>query len=71
MRTRPFFMTNKNWYKFDHEKGIAVLTDSAPPEAIKSYKEFYAEIKAREDELDNLVRAIERKYSPSKSDNRV
>lgn len=37
----PYFMTNENWYYDDIEKGIIVLKDDAPPEAVESYKEFY------------------------------
>ena len=42
MLLRPYFITNKKWYRFDNKKGIAVLTKDAPPEAVESYKQFYA-----------------------------
>lgn len=44
MRTRPYFLTNPEWYTFDEEKFKYILTEKAPPEAIESYKEFYAEV---------------------------
>lgn len=37
----PFFMTNDEWYEFDTELRILVLTDKAPPEALESYNDFY------------------------------
>lgn len=37
----PYFMTNESWYRFDEDKFKYVLTDEAPDEAVKSYKEFY------------------------------
>lgn len=39
----PFFMSNKDWYKFDGEKRIYVPTDKTPPEAIKSMEKFNSE----------------------------
>lgn len=42
MLLRPYFMTNKKWYRFDYKKGIAVLTKDAPSEAVESYKQFYS-----------------------------
>lgn len=38
---RPYFTTNTEWYYYDEDKGILRLTDKAPPEAVKSYEEFY------------------------------
>jgi hypothetical protein len=37
----PYFMENKEWYEYDFDLGICVLTDKAPPKAVKSYKDFY------------------------------
>lgn len=38
----PYFMQNPDWYyTIDGEIGY-YLTESAPPEAIKSYNEFYS-----------------------------
>jgi hypothetical protein len=39
----PYFMTNKEWYYYDEVEEMFKLTDKAPPEAVKSYEEFYAE----------------------------
>ena len=44
MMDMPYFMTNKRWYKFDFRKRKYVLTDEAPEEAKKSYKEYYETI---------------------------
>lgn len=41
--SRPYFMTNEDWYYYDEEEEIYKLTDEAPEEAIESYEEFYAE----------------------------
>lgn len=36
----PYFMTNKEWYYFDEKDNYKLkLTDKAPPEAVKNYKE--------------------------------
>lgn len=39
----PYFLTREEWYAYDINKGIYVLTDAgkAIPEVVKSYKEFY------------------------------
>ena len=39
----PYFMKNKEWYYYDEVDGTYKLTDKAPPEVVKSYKEFYEE----------------------------
>ena len=36
----PYFMTNEDWYEFDFEKRIFVLTDKVPEKAKESYKEY-------------------------------
>jgi len=41
----PYFMTNKKWYRFDYKKKMFVLTDLAPKEAQKSYKDYMQEVK--------------------------
>lgn len=38
---KPYFLRNKEWFEFDLEKGIAVLTDKAPREAVDSYNKYY------------------------------
>lgn len=43
MQLMPYFMKNKAWYKYDDKLETWVLTDKAPPEAVKSYEEYYAE----------------------------
>ena len=40
MRDMPYFMTDKNWYKFDFKKRMWVLTDKAPDKAKESYEEY-------------------------------
>ena len=37
-------MQNPEWYYHDDKEGIYKLTDKAPKEARKSYKEFYYEL---------------------------
>lgn len=37
----PYFLKNPDWYTFDEGECRYYLTDDAPPEAVKSYKEFY------------------------------
>jgi len=37
----PFFMKNKDWYYHDKHDFCYKLTEKAPPEAVKSYQEFY------------------------------
>lgn len=55
MQGKPYFMTNKSWYYFDQEEWRYKLTDSAPPDAQKSYEEFYnttAEVDGKKVEID-------------------
>lgn len=42
----PYFMTNKEWYYFDFQKRIFVLTEKAPQRAKESYDEFLKLTKA-------------------------
>ena len=48
----PYFLENEKWYKkvslADNDRGY-ILTDEAPPEAVKSYNELYAEEYIEED----------------------
>lgn len=44
MLDMPYFMENEDWYKFDFEKKIFVLTEKALKEAKKSYEEFYKQL---------------------------
>ena len=47
-------MKNKAWYKYDDKLETWVLTDNAPPEAVKSYEEYYAEDDVRLVGFDEL-----------------
>lgn len=47
MVDRPYFMDNKDWYKFDFKKKQYVLTDKAPEKAEQSLKEYYADVNRR------------------------
>ena len=40
MRDMPYFMTNEEWYEFDFEKRIFVLTEKAPEKVRESYEEY-------------------------------
>ena len=42
LQSRPYFMTNPEWYYHDKKEWKYKLTDKAPKEAVESYKEFYA-----------------------------
>lgn len=41
---KPYFMNNPEWYYFEEDEFRYKLTDKAPEEAKKSYKEFYSEV---------------------------
>lgn len=38
---KPYFLTNKKWYKYDEKKKKYILTNNAPKKAQESYEEFY------------------------------
>ena len=40
----PYFMENKEWFYFDGNSFEYKLTEKAPPKAVESYKEFYANV---------------------------
>ena len=40
MQDMPYFMSNKDWYTFDFEKRLFVLTEKAPEKAKESYAEY-------------------------------
>ena len=44
MLDMPYFMENEEWYEFDFDKRIFVLTEKAPKEAKESYEKFYNEL---------------------------
>ena len=41
---KPYFLTNKKWFKYDEKNKKYILTDKAPQKAIESYKDFYKQI---------------------------
>lgn len=41
---KPYFMSNKEWYKYDEKNKKYVLTDKATVKAKLSYKDFYKRI---------------------------
>ena len=43
MANKPYFMENKDWYYHDKKEWKYKLTEKAPPEAVKSYEDYYAE----------------------------
>ena len=43
----PYFMSNKDWYYYVEDEGTLKLTDKAPPEAVKSQKEFYERLESQ------------------------
>ena len=57
MQTRPYFMTNPSWYRFNDEKGEVELTEDAPEEAVKCFQEFK---KAEEEQADQFKYVVER-----------
>ncbi len=42
---KPYYLSNKEWYYYDPDERKYKLTEKAPPEAIKSYEEFYEILK--------------------------
>lgn len=45
----PYFMENEEWYEFNFDKRIFVLTDKAPKKAQESYADY---MNKREKEFD-------------------
>lgn len=45
IQDKPYFMENKEWYEFDFQKRMYVLTDKAPDKAKESYKKWIKDIK--------------------------
>ena len=41
---KPYFLTNKKWFKYDEKSKKYILTNKAPQKAIESYKDFYKQI---------------------------
>lgn len=46
----PYFMKDPKWFYFDEKEFKYMLTDKAPKEARKSYKEFYNQVYGGENE---------------------
>lgn len=40
----PYFLKNEKWFYFDANDFMYKLTDEAPEEAKRSYKEFYSQV---------------------------
>ncbi len=57
----PYFMQNSEWYYHDDKEGIYKLTDLAPAEARKSYKEFYYELNEAHLIIENPPQSIGKK----------
>ena len=38
---KPYFLINKDWYKYDDKNKKYILTCKAPQKAKESYNEFY------------------------------
>jgi len=38
---KPYFLENKEWYRYNFKSGQYELTDKAPPKAQESYKKYY------------------------------
>ena len=59
-KRKPYFMTNKEWYRYDDKEEKYVLTDKAPQEAIESYNEFYKELDSQyiQDSEEDLLEWI-------------
>ena len=55
MKKEPYFLNNKEWYYFDEREFCYKLTDKAPKEAIKSYKEFHRDNLCEDDNGEILI----------------
>lgn len=44
MIDEPVFLRNSDWYFYDAKEKRYKLTDKAPSDAVRSYKEFYQTI---------------------------
>ena len=54
----PLFLKNNEWYtkRYDEEGEVVYeLTDAAPPEAVKSFEEFYAPVALFDSDGNNMV----------------
>lgn len=48
MKDMPYFMENEDWYEFDFEKRIFILTNKAPEKAKESYQEYLKELQRKD-----------------------
>lgn len=39
--SKPYFLQNPEWYRYNDDLGRYELTDKATPEAKKSFEDFY------------------------------
>ena len=68
----PYYMKDKSWYYHDEEKGIDVLTPEAPPEAVKSYKEFYDALNSQnEGGLEEIFQLIKKMRKENKTEQEI
>lgn len=51
---KPYFMIINEWYTYDKEQGIYVLTDKATKEAKESYKKYY-ELLEHQFDIDFMI----------------
>ena len=58
MKLEPYFMKNEEWYYFDEKDFMYKLTNKAPKEAVKSYKEFYDYSKMDNDLEDHKLKQV-------------
>lgn len=63
---RPYFMNNKNWYRFDNDQGVIVLTKDAPLEAVKSYKDFYKKMDEDRNSAKGVVLSVLKDFEKEK-----
>ena len=76
---KPYFMIINEWYTYDKEQGIYVLTDKATKEAKESYKRFYNLFKHKSDksykkylkEYSKYEEMLEKKYWVEKIKNLI
>ena len=59
LQTKPYFLTNKEWYYHDDKKNKYFLTNKAPKKAVESYNKFY-EVRHDSYELSILELAKQR-----------
>lgn len=58
--SRPFFMTNKKWWRYDDDGNI-ILTKDATKEARDSFAEFQKAMNDQDEEFDRIVNEMAKK----------